>query len=416
MPANMHRVRLMAWHLRELGWDFDILCPPMTFQRPEWLDPDASRFFAPKTSVIEAGTMPGRRFLNALGIRGASWQALLPMYQAGAAALRRQKYDLVFISTTAFNFFCLGRLWRRKFGIPYILDFQDPWFRESQGLKTTKHVWKGRIGNRLSRYMERFAVQKADGLVSVSPNYLEVLKDRYPEARSFKKRNFATIPFGARLDDFRAARIAKKPDQPLTIGYVGVGSVVMERSFRRLAMSLARLRQQHPPLVNRIRIQLFGTDGGWHEGDRKILQSQAEIAGIGDLVAEDPRILPYSRAAAIAAAADGLLVLGVDDPAYMASKLFSYAQLGKPLLACLHRDSQMNGYFEKYPELGTVIHFGAGEDEERKEDARLLDFLEQLAANEPIDRARVMAAHSALAMTRKIVELFAKCAFQSGPA
>jgi glycosyltransferase involved in cell wall biosynthesis len=416
MPANMHRVRLMAWHLRELGWDFDILCPAMTFQRPEWIDPDASRFFAPEAPVIEAGSIPGRGFLDALGIRSASWQALLPMYQAGATALRRQKYDLVFISTTAFNFFCLGRLWRRQFGTPYILDFQDPWFRESRGLKTTKHVWKGRIGNRLSRYMEFFAVQKADGMVSVSPNYLEVLKSRYPTSVSFERGNFATIPFGARGDDFPPVTTSKKPGVPLTIGYVGVGSVVMEKSFRRLAMGLARLRRQQPDLVNRIRLQLFGTDGGWREGDLKILQHQADIAGIGDLVAEDPRIVPYSQATAIAAAADSLLVLGVDDPAYMASKLFSYAQLGKPLLACLHRASQMNGYFEKYPELGTVIHFGISEDEEKKEDALILDFLEQLATNEAVDRKTVLAEHSSLAMTRNIVELFAKCTSLGTPA
>ena len=416
MPANMHRVRLMAWHLREHGWDFDILCPAMTFQRPEWLDPDASRFFAPEATVIETGTVPGRGFLDALGIRSASWQALLPMYQAGAVALRRQKYDLVFISTTAFNFFCLGRLWRGKFGTPYILDFQDPWFREIKGLKTTKHVWKGRLGNRLSCYMERFAVQKADGLVSVSPNYLEVLKSRYPKAASFEKGNFATIPFGARLDDFPPAVTSNKPNGTLTIGYVGVGSVVMEKSFRRLAMGLARLRWQQPDLLNRVRIRLFGTDGGWREGDRKILQHQADIAGIGDLVTEDPRIVPYSQATAIAAAADSLLVLGVDDPAYMASKLFSYAQLGKPLLACLQRDSQMNGYFEKYPELGTALHFGIGEEEEKREDVRIREFLGQLATNETVDRRNVLAEHSSLAMTRKIVELFAKCARQGAPA
>src|SRR6185312_11565165 len=117
----------------------------------------------------------------------------------------------------------------------------------------------------------------------------------------------------------------------------------------------------------RFQICLYGTDGGWREGERRILQHQADLAGIGDLVTEDPRIVPYSQATVITSAADGLMVLGVDDPAYMASKLFSYAQLGKPLLACLHAGSQMNDYFEKYPELGTVIHFATDEAKTKQE-------------------------------------------------
>ena len=413
MPANMHRMRMMAWHLRELGWDFDILCPSRTFQRPEWLDPESSRFFAPDASVMDVEPVLDQRWLGALGIRSANWQALLPMYRAGAALLRRKKFDVAFISTTAFNFFCLGRLWRRGFGLPYILDFQDPWFRENEGLKTTRHVWKGRIGNRLARHMERFAVEKAEGLVSVSPNYLETLKRRYPKARPFGRGNLVTIPFGARSADFPPSKSTPEPasrDRRLTISYVGVGGVVMEKSFRHLAAGLARLRRQRPDLLQRFQICLYGTDGGWREGERRILQHQADLAGIGDLVTEDPRIVPYSQATVITSAADGLMVLGVDDPAYMASKLFSYAQLGKPLLACLHAGSQMNDYFEKYPELGTVIHFATDEAKTKQEDACLLGFLAQLAASEAIDRSRVAAEHSSLAMTQRIVALFAACA------
>lgn len=416
LAASMHRVRMLAWYLRHYGWDFEILSPSISFQQKVWIDPKAHRFFAPNAPVTHAKPMPVTSIVKQFGIRGITWQALLPMYRAGIELLQKGQFDLVFFSTTAFNFFCLGRLWRSKFHVPYVLDFQDPWFRNEMSLATTKHVRKAQIGNLLASLSERFAVSKADGLVSVSTDYLSVLQRRYPKAYAFQKQNTAIIPFGALESDFCRQTLADASRRPLVISYVGAGGVVMERSFSRLCRSLSRLRDTHPQTVELFRIQLAGTDGGWAEGNKKILKGQADILGIGDLVTEDPRIIPYSDATAIASAADGLLVLGVDEPAYMASKLFSYASLNKPLLACIHRESQMKPYFQRHPELGTVIYFAEAQESEEEEDAKVLDFLNQILARYQPDRTKVLEEYSADAMSQKLAQLFNKCAADSTPA
>jgi len=126
-------------------------------------------------------------------------------------------------------------------------------------------------------------------------------------------------------------------------------------------------------------------------------------------VDEAPRIIPYSESVAILSASDGVLILGVDEPAYMASKLFPYALSGKPLLACIHIDSQMNEYFRKYPELGFVIHFGSSEEQEIQEDAHLLEYLQQVVKRQHQPRLAVQGAHSAEAMSREIAEFFNRC-------
>ena len=153
--------------------------------------------------------------------------------------------------------------------------------------------------------------------------------------------------------------------------------------------------------------------GGWVEGGRKLLQEKADALGLGDIVTEGPAIISYSRAAATAEASDGLLVLGVGEPAYMASKLFSYASLDKPLLACIHEQSQMNAYFSQHPELGTAVHFGQTAEAEIDEDAKVFSFLNQVREGHRPDRAEALYEFSAAGMTRKVAAIFDRCVAQS---
>src|ERR1035437_2863773 len=108
-----------------------------------------------------------------------SWRALWPMYRRGCDVLRRKKFDLVYITTAQFNFFCLGSLWKRKFGVPYILDFHDPCIKEKNRYVTTRRNWKYHVSTGLAKHLEAFALKNAAGLVAVSPVYLEQLKRRY---------------------------------------------------------------------------------------------------------------------------------------------------------------------------------------------------------------------------------------------
>lgn len=402
----------MAWYLRDFGWDFEILAPSLSFQQPFWLDFQAEQYFAPSVSVTEAQPNLLTNALKRLGIRSVGWQALLPLYWAGSRLLLREKFDLVFFSTTAFNFFCLGRIWQRKFCTPYILDFHDPWYRTQASPRTTRHIWKQWVANKLASLMEGSAVTKAAGLVSVSPTYLAVLRDRYPAAKAFQAEANAVIPFGALLSDFNRLAQSRQVNRPLNIVYVGAGGVLMERGFRHLCLSLNRLRKSKPEMLDLFQIRLMGTDTDWAEGQRKVLEQQANDLGLGKLVCEDPTIIPYSASTAAASASDGLLVLGIDDPAYIASKLFSYAASGKPLLACIHIDSQMNEYFARYPELGTVVHFGGAEIDEAKEDAKVLGFLHEVLGGYRPNRRKLLEEFSAFGMTGKLVALFDKCIAQ----
>ena len=47
--------------------------------------------------------------------------------QGRRAPPSQPEVDLIFFSTTQFDAFSLGPTWKRKFGVPYVLDYHDPW-------------------------------------------------------------------------------------------------------------------------------------------------------------------------------------------------------------------------------------------------------------------------------------------------
>jgi glycosyltransferase involved in cell wall biosynthesis len=413
MLADNQRARMLAGHLPSAGWEVEMLVPDAGFQIPIYQDAQSAALRPKETTVHEVS--PGKDgLLRAVGMKSMSWRALWPLYRRGLELLREKKFDLIYVSTAQFNFFCLGALWRKKTGVPCVLDFHDPWVREPAPHATAPRNWKHRLGLKLAKHLERFAVKHSAGLVAVSPVYLEQLRRRYPEFSGVQPERTAVIPFGADERDLAVARQSAPPENggnhpsKLEIIYVGAGRSIMAKSFRRICRGLARIKKAEPGLAAKIKIRLLGTYAYWQPGDPVELQALAEAEGVGEMVAEQPARTGYVDATRLAVDADGLLVLGVDDPAYMPSKLFLYALTGKPLLACMHARSQANEYFQRLPELGTLIHFEGAAENEAAEDALLLDFLRQVAERKTFARESVRAEFSAAAMAKKHAELFDK--------
>jgi hypothetical protein len=140
----------------------------------------------------------------------------------------------------------------------------------------------------------------------------------------------------------------------------------------------------------------------------KILEEVAQAAGVGDLVQELPERVSYLNALNMLQDAHGVLILGVDDPAYIPSKLFTYALTGKPLLASMHGDSETIRYFRELPDLGHLIRFD-GVADLRESDSPLQSFLEDMAANRVFERKEMLKPYLAQAAAQRHSELFETC-------
>lgn len=414
MSADMQRARLLTYDLPEMNWEVEVLTPSASFQRPGWVEPEARALLAEHVQVHESIPRLDRVF-RYLGVGSVGWRAFWPMYRCGCRVLGGRDFDLVYISTTQFVLFCLGPLWLRRLGVPFVLDLHDPWIRPQNSHRTTPQGLKFYINSRISPALERFALRAAQGLVAVSPSYLNQLSARYPKFTCLAKKRCAVIPFGATDRDFewaqshRGASAVRVPEGSMNIAYVGAGGSNMAKSFRRIAKALARIRCRAPQLLKDVRMLLVGTSTDWVPGDPKVLHLVAQEEGVGDLVDEQPAHVAYLRAVQLILEADGVLVLGVDDPAYMPSKLFSYALTGKPLLACLHVDSQANQYFRELPHLGRLIHFDATAAGEVEEDEQVRMFLDEVGCRATFSRTTEIEPYLSRAAAKRHADLFEAC-------
>jgi hypothetical protein len=319
--------------------------------------------------------------------------------------LGRGDVDLVYFSTTVFTSIPLGRMWKRRFGVPFVVDMQDPWvndyYEQHPGVaRPPKHG----IARRMHRVLEPWSMPDADGLIAVSPAYLTTLAARYPVLR---QRPGLVLPFGAAPQDFeglprerRANQFFDPDDGMIHAVYAGRGGQDMWTALRLIFWAFRTGLRESPALFRRIRLHFIGTDYAPAAKSRKTIEPLAESMGVGGHVREHPARVPYFEALQTLRDAHMLLVPGSDDPQYTPSKLYPYVLARRPLLAVLHEKSaacevlrSTNG--------GTVATFGDGA-------ARLYEVwretLGRLAA--PATDWQAFERYTAREMTRRQCEFF----------
>lgn len=416
MIADMHRARQLAWELPKVGWEVEILSPDSSYQHVSCLDADSFEFFSPGTPVHFVPQYCSRIF-RAVGLRGVGWRALLPMLFSGWSLLNTRRFDLVYISTAQFPLFLLGIIWRWLTSVPFILDFHDPCFMEGASHPIwTSPNFKHRVSHWLTRNIEFWSTSRASGLVSVSPDYVETLRWRYESSRPswLVSGHHAVIPFAVLQHDLEeAARRMTKAENTkgrLRIVYVGAGGPIMHRAFSLICRSLSSLREQDGDWLNGVQFEFYGTMLGWKEGDSCDLANIANKEGVGDLVIEDPRRISYRRSLELLLGGDGALILGVDDGGYMPSKLFTYAQSGKPLLAVFRRDSPAYDRFMSDAEMGHTMWFDkTGEMPLSEAAGAMRAFLKEVAGKRIFNRGVLLAPFDAHTMAQRHALLFETC-------
>lgn len=371
MLADMQRARLLADAFGECGWDVEILAPDATFQPGYSIEPAPERFFPDVTAHSVGPWMPSLFRLLRAGTIG--WRALVPVGRKGNELLASGRFDLVYFSTTVHLLTCWGPRWRRKHGVPYIADVHDPIYKTGRRYATSQRRFKAWIADRISRSIEQRALGGADGLVTVSEGYAEDLASRYPDAAWQRPGCILVQPFPADMPGLEAASADRFESQTKRVVYVGAGGTIMENGWRALLEAWKAVGAKG------LSIEIHGTGGSWRPGQTGHLQAVAEASGVGD-VEERPARIPYARSLELVKGADGLLVLGVDDPNYRPSKLHTYLATGLPLLVVVHERSGLGKWLASAGPGIHIIRFGESAHEERNKMA-LEHFIAQMVEN-----------------------------------
>lgn len=355
-PTNapdMQRVRLALPHLRACGWEPVVLAVHPDFIEGGVRDALFERTYPGDIRVVRVRGIPSK-LTRRLGFGGLWFRCGRALCAAGEKLLREEKFDLVFISTTQFDAFTLGPRWKRRFGVPFVVDYQDPWFTDYYGRNGTPPPGgrlKFAFAQLRARLREPAVLREASGIVAVSSAYGPALARAYP---GFDASRVITLPFGTSAGDLELAR-AHAPSHPLVpFGDGCVHHVYAGRAGPDMAVALAalfrafrRYQTSHPAEAARVRFHFIGTSYAPPPLGRESVMPVARAEGVESHVAEHCARVPYFDALHYLVKADALVVVGSDDPAYSASKIFPCILARRPTLLVFHKSSPVLAFAEQ---------------------------------------------------------------------
>jgi len=205
--AGTHRVRLLAPHLAGFGWE-----PTVVTVEPDayegLLDPDLAQLVPPSLRVVRAPAWSAQA-TRRVGLGDLGLRALPGLRRAAERLLARERFDALFITIYPTYPALLGPPLKRRHGIPFVLDYQDPWVGawglDVGGGPGGLPDLKSRLTRALAVRLEPRVVRRADALTAVSARTYEDVLARVPDAQPDL---CAAIPLGFDEADLDALRRA----------------------------------------------------------------------------------------------------------------------------------------------------------------------------------------------------------------
>ena len=404
----MQRVRMSLPYFKKFGWEAEVVTVKSKYS--DMLKDDIMLQSIPADIEIHRVKAFDKSWTSRFGLGSLALRSLWFYRQEVNHILRRKRnrIDLIYFSTTEFPVCILGAYWKRKFGVPYIIDMQDPWHSEYYQDKP-KHQRPAKywFSYPLHKNLEPVAIKQTDGLISVSQDYIDELKKRYPEIKDIPE---ATIPFGAFEPDKHIAKTNRQLFKPLltpgftNIVYIGRGGADMHNALTLLFEAFKYGLEKHAGLFAQIKMNFIGTSYAPKSKGSPTVIPLAQQFGIENSVVEITDRISYYHTIDTLQQADCLFIPGSDDPKYTASKIYPYLLINKPLLAIFNEASPAIGILKEY---GAEHVYGYNTaDDTRLKIYRFLKAVLDKSIKQPHYNAEAIEKYSAMNMTQRQCEFF----------
>lgn len=269
--------------------------------------------------------------------------------------LEKEKFDVVYFSTTQFACLPLAKSWQKKHGLPYVVDLQDPWvndYYEQPGAPKPPGGWKYRWARWKARRQEPRVFRSSSHIVSVSPDYLTTLQHRYDW---FTPDRGSVLPFGWSIQDQNVARqLVIEPTREPVIRYLGRVGDDMEALLDQLFAWFATWKKNLPVGNLLPRWEFIGTSYAGPTGGG-LVQTLAHRHGLSEQVSEQPGRIGYLKGLALLQSSWANLILGSDDRGYSPSKTWPVIATGRPWLAMTWADSVIHRALPQHSSAGLLL-------------------------------------------------------------
>lgn len=238
--------------------------------------------------------------------------------RSGKKLIKKHNIDVVLVTAPPFSAFQVGVALKHKYPhLKLICDYRDQWigyiFREDSNVSAYR--------DRRVRELEREAVSTADYVVSVTPSWVQQIRNRYPEQPSEK---FVCVPNGYDPELLAGPVHAAQVVEPGTRGKMIItytGSLQDSDVYSPRSLVEA-LRSLPDAVASQLELRVAG---------RVAPEAMRLLQGCGPVV-RLLGFLPQGEAFAHVRDADyTLLIVGTPDA--QSGKLFEYLAAGKPVLA-----------------------------------------------------------------------------------
>ena len=305
------------------------------------IDPELAGLVPGSLEVVRSRALPVG-LTRRLGVGDLGLRALPGLRRAAWQLQEAHPFDAVFITIYPTYPAVLGPMIERRFRVPFILDYQDPWVgawgKEVGGgdggavdRRVDRRGHLRNVSNREctgGRWCDRCVGTDLSGRIQANGNY--PMRGRGDSDR---------LGPGGRRGAREARRVRLIPaDGRVNICYTGTLLPLGIATLRAVLAGARALIERDPQLADRIRFYFFGTSNQTTGGGPRVIPHARDL-GVEHLVHEQPARLDYLDALDVLRQANALLYSADSERHYTPSKIFPALLANRPLLAVYRRES-----------------------------------------------------------------------------
>ncbi len=239
----------------------------------------------------------------------------------GKEIVRSEKVDIIFSSAPPPTVALIGKSISKACNIKWIADFRDPWME----IVHYQNVKRSGVTKFIDRRLERSVLNKADVLVTISKDIVNLFKSKVGD------KNYSIIPNGFDETDFKQFDIEK--NDAFTIAYTGV--ITKTRVPSVFLKSLSQfLNSEGNPKIN------FVIAGNTCPEFKEEIKKN----NLNEVI-EEKGFLPHNESTKILQKADMLLLVIDNVPknkGFLTGKIFEYLGAKVPIFAVGPIDGDAN--------------------------------------------------------------------------
>ncbi len=248
-----------------------------------------------------------------------------PIYIAARDFLKREKVDLILATGDPFIMFHYANLLSKKYSIPWVADYRDPWTLNSD----EKKFW---FEKKVQGFLERKIVSNALAISTVS----EFVKFKIEKIVRPELMPFVILPNGFDDEAIDKVKNIRQTRSELTISLVG--SLYEWHPYEHFLATCAQFLEQKK---QNIKFKFYGTNRKSEleyivQDKFPILKNHIEIIG---KMPNDQLLSELAK--------DNVMLL-FNYYSYMGTKIFDYLGIKRKILLCFTDDLVSNQLKEKY--------------------------------------------------------------------